>query len=117
MFIFLDTETTGTDENDRLCQIAFKTKTYIEYSERPVVRIDQSLKLLRIAKSRITKLNGKVPDNMVFIHGDALQLPFEPNTFHTIISLNLMHVLDDINKFLAGLRNVSIEEYRVNPTP
>ena len=26
MFIFLDTETTGTDEDDRLCQIAFKTE-------------------------------------------------------------------------------------------
>jgi len=24
MFIFLDTETTGTDEDDRLCQITFK---------------------------------------------------------------------------------------------
>jgi DNA polymerase III epsilon subunit-like protein len=27
MFIFLDTETTGIDEEDRLCQIAFKTET------------------------------------------------------------------------------------------
>jgi hypothetical protein len=26
MFIFLDTKTTGTDEDDRLCQIAFKTE-------------------------------------------------------------------------------------------
>ncbi|MFO7554615.1 MAG: 3'-5' exonuclease, partial [Desulfobacterales bacterium] len=26
MFIFLDTETTGTDKDDRLCQIAFKTE-------------------------------------------------------------------------------------------
>lgn len=26
MFIFLDTETTGTNEDDRLCQIAFKTE-------------------------------------------------------------------------------------------
>ena len=26
MFVFLDTETTGTDEDDRLCQIAFKTE-------------------------------------------------------------------------------------------
>jgi DNA polymerase III epsilon subunit-like protein len=24
MFIFLDTETTGTDEDDRLCQLAYK---------------------------------------------------------------------------------------------
>jgi len=27
MFIFLDTETTGTGKEDRLCQIAFKTET------------------------------------------------------------------------------------------
>jgi hypothetical protein len=26
MFIFLDTETTGTGSTDRLCQIAFKTE-------------------------------------------------------------------------------------------
>ena len=26
MFIFLDTETTGTGPDDRLCQIAFKTE-------------------------------------------------------------------------------------------
>jgi SAM-dependent methyltransferase len=93
--------------------LAFTAKTYIQYSERPVVLIDQSLKLLRIAKSRITKLNGKVPDNMVFIHGDALQLPFESNTFHTIISLNLLHVLDDINKLLVGLRNVLVDDGKI----
>ena len=27
MFIFLDTETTGTDEPDRLCQLAYKLET------------------------------------------------------------------------------------------
>ena len=33
MFIFLDTETTGTDEDDRLCQIAFKTEAGIIANE------------------------------------------------------------------------------------
>jgi DNA polymerase III epsilon subunit-like protein len=33
MFIYLDTETTGTDEGDRLCQIAFKTKTGLIVNE------------------------------------------------------------------------------------
>lgn len=93
--------------------LAFTAKTFIQYSERPVVLIDQSLKLLRIAKSRITKLNGKVPDNMVFLHGDALQLPFAPNTFHTIISLNLLHVLGDINKLIVGLRNVLVDDGKI----
>jgi len=33
MFIFLDTETTGTGEEDRLCQIAFKTETGLIVNE------------------------------------------------------------------------------------
>ena len=52
------------------------------------------------------KLNGVVPDNMVFIHGDALQLPFKPESFNTIISLNLLHVLNDLNIAIQCLRNV-----------
>jgi SAM-dependent methyltransferase len=93
--------------------LAFTAKTYIRYSERPVVLLDQSLKLLRIAKTRIIKLNGIVPDNMVFLHGDALTLPFEHKTFHTIISLNLLHVLNDVNNLLVGLRNVLADEGRI----
>jgi exodeoxyribonuclease X len=27
MFIFLDTETTGTEEKDRMCQLAYKIET------------------------------------------------------------------------------------------
>ncbi len=52
------------------------------------------------------KLNGKVPANMVFIHADALQLPFRPNSFDIIISLNLLHCLDDTERLLIGLKNV-----------
>ena len=56
--------------------LAFTAKTYIQYSERPVILVDQSLNMLRIAKSRLAKINGKVPDNMVFLHADALRPPF-----------------------------------------
>ena len=86
--------------------LAFTAKKYIQYSDRPVVLLDQSLKMLRIAKSRLIKLNGKVPDNTVFLHADALQLPFQPNSFNTIISLNLLHCSDNIKKLLIGLKNV-----------
>jgi hypothetical protein len=33
MFIYLDTETAGTDEDDRLCQIVFKTETGLIVNE------------------------------------------------------------------------------------
>ena len=90
--------------------LAFTAKTYIQYSDRPVVLIDQSLKMLRIAKSRLIKLNGNVPDNMVFLHADALQLPFQQKSFNTIISQNLLHCLDDTKKLLIELKNILSED-------
>ncbi|MBU0485700.1 MAG: class I SAM-dependent methyltransferase [Proteobacteria bacterium] len=86
--------------------LAFNAKQYAHYSARPVVLLDQSLNLLRIAKQRICKINGRVPENMVFVQGDALNLPFKPHVFQTIISLNLLHVLADAKKVLAGQQNV-----------
>jgi ubiquinone/menaquinone biosynthesis C-methylase UbiE len=93
--------------------LAFTAKTYIQYSDRPVVLLDQSLKMLRIAKSRLIKLNGNVPDNMVFLHADALQLPFQAKRFNTIISQNLLHCVDDTMKLLIGLKNVLSEDGRM----
>ena len=90
--------------------LAFSAKTYIKCTERPIVFLDHSLNLLRIAKSRLIKLNGKVPANMIFLQGDALQLPFKPKSFETIISLNLLHVLDDVKSALFGLRNALAEK-------
>ena len=86
--------------------LAFTAGTYVQYSERPIVLLDQSMKLLRMAKARLTDLHGSVPPNMVFLHGDALELPFKPKSFTTIISMNLLHVLDDLRKILLGLKNV-----------
>jgi SAM-dependent methyltransferase len=90
--------------------LTFTTKTYIQYSERPVVLVDQSLRMLRIAKSRLIKINGRVPENMVFLHADALRLPFHEKSFNTIISENLLHCLDDTKKLLIGLKNVLSED-------
>lgn len=86
--------------------LAFTARAYVNYNRRSVVLLDQSLRLLRIAKSRLIKLNRHVPENMVFVHGDALQLPFKPQSFKTIISLNLLHVLKDITGMLQEIRNV-----------
>lgn len=86
--------------------LAFTAKAYSQYTERPVVLADQSLKMLRMAKSRLIKQNGKVPDNLVFLHSDALHLPFQENAFTTIISENLLHCLDDTIILLKQLKNI-----------
>lgn len=89
--------------------LAFTAKTYSQYSERPVVLLDQSIRLLRMAKARLVKLHGSVPGNMVFFHGDALALPFKPQSFTTVISMNLLHVFQDPRILLLGIKDVMID--------
>lgn len=86
--------------------LAFTARTYAQYSERPVVFFDQSLKLLKMARKKLDKMGVSVPSGLVFLQGDALQLPFRPNSFETVISLNLLHVFHDVNCVLMGMKNV-----------
>lgn len=93
--------------------LAFTAKEYIRYSGRPVVLVDQSLKMLRIAKSRLLKINRTVPDNMVFLQADALWLPFREKSFDTVISENLLHCLSDTKSLLKELKNIISEDGRM----
>jgi SAM-dependent methyltransferase len=74
--------------------LAFTAELYANFSNRPVVFLDQSLKLLQKGKSRLEKLKGNISENMFFLHADALQLPFRTDIFHSVVSLNLLHCLD-----------------------
>jgi ubiquinone/menaquinone biosynthesis C-methylase UbiE len=98
--------------------LAFTAKTYVNYSERPIVLLDLSIQLLVLAKSRLVKLNGKVPANIVFLHGDALHLPFEPRSFGTIVSLNLLHVFadKDLKRVLQELKKVLMDRGTISLT-
>jgi ubiquinone/menaquinone biosynthesis C-methylase UbiE len=82
--------------DDGCGSLAFTAKTYAGCATRPVVFLDRSMRLLRMAKKRLEKRCGLPPDNVVFLHGDALQLPFRTGSFATLISLNLLHVLEDL---------------------
>jgi len=86
--------------------LAFTAEIYANLPNRPVVFLDQSMKLLRKGKSRIEKLKGSISKNMFFLHADALQLPFNDNVFNTVISLNLLHCIDDVNTSLKEIKRV-----------
>ncbi len=96
--------------------LAFTAKTYAAGLHRPIVFLDQSLNLLRRAKSRLTFLCGAVPPNVVFLRGDVLRLPFRSSSFSTILSLNLLHVLPDPVRALGAFRRVLAVNGRVHCT-
>ena len=90
--------------------LAFTANTYSQYSERPVVLVDQSLNMLRIAKSRLIKKSGEVPENLIFLHADALHLPFQDKTFETILCENLLHCIDNTSSLLEQLAKIISED-------
>ena len=65
MFIFLDTETTGTDEDDRLCQIAFKTEAGLIVNE--LFNPGKPISIEAMSIHHIT--NEMVMDKPLFKHG------------------------------------------------
>jgi SAM-dependent methyltransferase len=95
---------------DAACgSLVFTIQAYAGYTQRPVVLLDLSIGMLRAAKARLVKLHGDVPENLVFLQGDVLQLPFDPGSFDTLISLNVLHVLPDARGLLTGLREALAE--------
>lgn len=86
--------------------LAFTAEAYSGHTDRPLVLLDQSLKMLRMAKARLLKQKGKIPENVVFVHADALQLPFKEETFATILSENLLHCLNDTGLLLKQLKSI-----------
>lgn len=89
--------------------LAFTAEIYANCLNRPVVFLDRSLKLLRKGRSRLEKRKGRMSDNAFFLHANALQLPFKANIFHTVISLNLLHCLDDVQTALKEIKRVLID--------
>ncbi len=87
--------------------LAFTYEFYRDYDRRPVVFLDQSMNLLRKAKRRLTKKNRTLTDNKLILQGDAFTLPFQAESFTTIVSMNLLHALTDINPFLSAMTTMA----------
>lgn len=86
--------------------LVFTAEPYGAYRDRPVVMLDQSIEMLRAAKSRFAKLCTGIPPNIVFLQGDVLDLPFQPQSFSTVVSMSVLHVLDDHRTMLGELTRV-----------
>lgn len=83
--------------------LVFNAGIYAGYNERPVLMLDESIQMLRAAKSRLLGLCGEVPSNVVFLQGDILQLPFRPRCFSTVISMSVLHVIEEMRLMIEEL--------------
>lgn len=86
--------------------LVFTAETYANYTGRSIVMLDQSIQMLRAAKSRYIHLCGEVPSKVVFLQGDILNLPFLAGSFSSVISLSVLHVLEDAHTMIGELWKV-----------
>lgn len=86
--------------------LTFTAETYLQNMTRPTVLLDQSIRMIRLAKTRLIKLNGCVPDNMLFIQGDITSLPFKDASIGSVMAMNVLHAVKDGAGMLRELRRV-----------
>ena len=86
--------------------LVFTAGSYAAYSARPVLLLDRSVGMLVAAKARLREAAGRLPENGLFLQGDILALPFRPNSFQTVISMNVLHILEDARGVLSELNRV-----------
>jgi SAM-dependent methyltransferase len=89
--------------------LAFTAEVYAAREIGPTVLLDQSLTLLRKAKARLSRLCGRIPEQVVLLHADAQRTPFKDGVFAAVIALNLLHVFPDPGAFLREAARVSAQ--------
>jgi SAM-dependent methyltransferase len=85
--------------------LLFTAQVYLD-CQRPVIACDQSLEMLRRARSRLMKLAGDVPARVLLLQAELGSLPFRPRTFSTAVCMNVLHHVADAGCLVAGLKEL-----------
>jgi len=88
--------------------LLFTGRIYVD-SNRRIVAFDQSLAMLRLARERLRKLSGCVPEHIRLLQADLSDLPFRRKSFRTILCLNVLHQFADATALLSGLNELLSE--------
>lgn len=83
--------------------LAFTAHLYRGDCARPVILIDQSLVMLRIARARLADQRGRLPSHVALARADAHDLRTSAGVGTTVLAMLVLHVLDDGPGFLSRL--------------
>lgn len=83
----------------------FTASVYLE-SRRQIIAFDQSLAMLKRARKRLIKLSGSVPENILLLQADLSDLPFRPDSFCTVLSMNVLHLFENAASLLPNLKRL-----------
>jgi SAM-dependent methyltransferase len=85
--------------------LLFTAQAYLD-CQRPILACDQSLNMLRRARSRLVKLAGYVPERIFLLQTDLSPLPFRPGSFRAVLCMNVLHHVADGEGLITGLKEL-----------
>lgn len=88
---------------DAGCGSMLFTATEYVKSKRQIIAVDESLAMLRRARQRLIKLCGHVPEHVGLVQTDLNDLPFHPNSFTSVLCLNVLHQISDAAALISSL--------------
>ena len=98
---------------DAACgSLLFTAEAYLE-SDRRVIAFDQSLGMLRRARTRLCELAGEVPKNIFLLQADLSDPPFRPSSLQTILCMNVLHLREDGAALVANLGRLLTDKGRL----
>jgi ubiquinone/menaquinone biosynthesis C-methylase UbiE len=85
--------------------LLFTAPIYLD-STRHIIACDQTLAMLRRARQRLVNLSGSVPGHIRLLQADLDDLPFRPNSFRTVLCLNVLHQFADAAALISNLKKL-----------
>jgi SAM-dependent methyltransferase len=83
--------------------LLFTAHLYDVARDRVCILCDPSVAMLRMARERLRRRNGRVPSHVGLLRADGFALPFPAGFATTVLSMHVLHVLDRRAEFLRAL--------------
>ena len=83
--------------------LLFTTQLYAA-SDRQIIALDQSLRMLQRARARLIALLGSVPQRILLLQADLSNLVFRPEKFSTILCMNVLHQFTGATELIPKLK-------------
>ena len=102
----LESDTDGWMLDAACGSLVFTDDLFARHQSRRVVLLDHSIRMLRRARRRLEVVCGRVPDSLVLLQADIVDLPFKSGTFTTVSLPAVLHAFDDPVVPVSQLRRV-----------
>ena len=86
----LDSDPKGRMLDAACGSLLFTAQSYLS-SNRQIIAFDQSLQMLKRARTRLTELAGSFPAHIVLLQADLRNVVFQPGSFDTVLCMNVLH--------------------------